>query len=232
MCQMKTALLLHLCTKIICMKNILLIGSTGFSGFQVLKELLKKGYVVTAITRNTSTLNLEDDNLKIVEGNILNPLFLKAVLENQEAVINCLGIGGKGNGKPNTLLSDSTRILVDIMEKSKTKRLITMSNIGAGDSEQFQPLIFRKFILPYFMKWLKVIIEDKNRMEPIIMNSQLNWTIVRCPNIIEKPAKNRINPTLEGKSLKLTITNEDLSWFIVNQLESIEFLKKAPSISN
>ena len=214
------------------MKNILLIGSTGFSGFQVLKELLKKGYVVTAITRNTSTLNLEDDNLKIVEGNILNPLFLKAVLENQEAVINCLGIGGKGNGKPNTLLSDSTRILVDIMEKSKTKRLITMSNIGAGDSEQFQPLIFRKFILPYFMKWLKVIIEDKNRMEPIIMNSQLNWTIVRCPNIIEKPAKNRINPTLEGKSLKLTITNEDLSWFIVNQLESIEFLKKAPSISN
>lgn len=214
------------------MKNVLLIGSTGFSGYQVLQELLKKGFVVTAITRNASSISLEDENLKIVEGNILNPLFLKEVLENQEAVINCLGIGGKGNGKPNTLLSDSTRVLVDAMEKSKTKRLIAMSNIGAGDSEQFQPLIFRKFILPYFMKWLKVIIEDKNRMEPIIMNSQLDWTIVRCPNIVDKPAKNKINPTLHGKGLKLSITNEDLSRFMVNQLTSKEFLKKAPSISN
>lgn len=214
------------------MKNVLLIGSTGFSGYQVLKELLKKEYVVTAITRNASSLTLEDDNLNIVEGSILNPLFLKEVLENQDAVINCLGVGGKGNGKHTTLLSDSTRILVNAMEKSKTKRLIAMSNVGAGDSKQFQPLIFRKLILPYFMKWLKVIIEDKNRMEPIIMNSQLDWTIIRCPNIVDKPAKNKTNPTLDGKGLKLSITNEDLSQFMVNQLNSVKFLKKTPSISN
>lgn len=214
------------------MKNVLLIGSTGFSGCQVLKELLKRGYVVTAITRNASSLNLKDDNLKIVEGNILNPLFLNEALENQDAVINCLGIGGKGNGKPNMLLSDSTRILVDAMEKNKIQRLITMSNVGAGDSKAFQPLIFRKFILPYFMKWLKVIIDDKNRMEPIIMNSQLDWTIVRCPNIVDRPAKNKVNPTLDGKGLKLSITNEDLSHFMVNQLSSNEFLRKAPSVSN
>ncbi len=232
MCQVQTALPLHLCIKRIGMKKVLLIGSTGFSGYQVLKELLNRGHVVTAITRNANALGLKEEHLRVVEGNILNPIFLEEVLKDQEAVINCLGIGGKGNGQPNTLLSDSTRILVDVMEKSKTKRLIAMSNVGAGDSERFQPLIFRKFILPYFMKWLKVIIDDKNIMEPIIMTSQLNWTIVRCPNIVDKPAKNKVNPTLDGKGLKLSIRNEDLSRFMVNQLSSIEFLRKAPCVSN
>ena len=37
----------------------------------------------------------------------------------------------------------------------------------------YNPWYFTKIILPYFMKWLKVVIDDKNRMEPIIMNSQL-----------------------------------------------------------
>jgi hypothetical protein len=82
------------------------------------------------------------------------------------------------------------------------------------------------------MKWLKVIIEDKNRMEPIIMNSNLDWTIVRCPNIVDKPAKGRCNATLDGKGLKLSITLSDLSKFMVDQLKQTSFIKQALSVSN
>ncbi|MFN9689612.1 MAG: NAD(P)H-binding protein, partial [Bacteroidota bacterium] len=80
--------------------------------------------------------------------------------------------------------------------------------------------------------WLKVIIEDKNRMEPIIMNSNLDWTIVRCPNIVDKPAKGRCNTTLDGKGLKLSITLPDLSKFMIDQLTQKVFIKQAPSVSN
>lgn len=82
------------------------------------------------------------------------------------------------------------------------------------------------------MKWLKVIIDDKNIMEPLITQSDLYWTIVRCPNITEKAAKGNIHSTLDGKGLKLSITNQDAATFIVNQLTSDLFLKKTPSISN
>ncbi len=212
--------------------NVLLIGGTGFSGREVLKELLAQEYSVTAITRNTSSITVKHPRLRVVEGNVLNPLFMKEVLLGQDAVINCLGIGGKGNGKHNTLISDMTKILTHAMKENDTNRLIAMSNVGAGDSRTFQPYIFRAFILPYFMKWLKVIIEDKDRMEPIIMDSSLDWTIVRCPNITDKPAKHKINPTLDGKGLKLSITSSDLAKFMVGQLNSKEYLYKAPSISN
>jgi hypothetical protein len=92
--------------------------------------------------------------------------------------------------------------------------------------------MFTKLILPFFMKWLKVIIDDKNRMEPVIMNSQLDWIIVRCPNIIDRPLKGSYNATLDGRGLRQSITLGDMAKFIVEQLADNAFLKQAPSISN
>lgn len=212
--------------------KVSIFGATGFSGQGILAEALKQGHKVTILVRDTSKVQIKHQNLTIVEGNVLNPQTVASVLHHQEAVIQCLGVSGKGDGKPTTFISDATKVIVDEMQKQQIKRLIAMSNVGAGNSIAFQPWFFTKIILPYFMKWLKVIIEDKNRMEPIIMNSNLDWTIVRCPNIVDKPAKGRCNATLDGKGLKLSITLSDLSKFMVDQLKQTAFIKQAPSVSN
>ena len=212
--------------------NVLLLGATGFSGKEVLSELLSKNHKVTIITRNKSSVDSEDKNLTVLEGNVLDESLINETVQHQDAVINCLGIGGKGNAKPNSLVSDATKILVNSMERYNVKRLICMSNVGAGDSIHFQPWIFSKVILPYFMKWLKVIIDDKNIMEPIVMDSSLHWTILRFPNIVDKPAKEKITASFDGKGLKMSITNEDLAHFMVAQLNDNEFIHKAPCVSN
>jgi putative NADH-flavin reductase len=212
--------------------KVIISGATGFSGQAILANSIKQGHEVTILVRDASKIPIKHQNLTIVEGNVLNPQTVASVLHHQEAVIQCLGVGGKGDGKPTTFISDATKIIVDEMQNKKIKRLIAMSNVGAGNSIAFQPWFFTKIILPYFMKWLKVIIEDKNRMEPIIMNSNLDWTIVRCPNIVDKPAKGRCNATLDGKGLKLSITLSDLSKFMVDQLKQTAFIKQAPSVSN
>lgn len=212
--------------------KVTIFGATGFSGQAILADSIKQGHEVTILVRDASKIPIKHQNLTIVEGNVLNPQTVASVLHHQEAVIQCLGVSGKGDGKPTTFISDATKIIVDEMQKQQIKRLIAMSNVGAGNSIAFQPWFFTKIILPYFMKWLKVIIEDKNRMEPIIMNSNLDWTIVRCPNIVDKPAKGRCNTTLDGKGLKLSITLSDLSKFMVDQLKQTVFIKQAPSVSN
>ncbi|MFN5055726.1 MAG: NAD(P)-dependent oxidoreductase [Bacteroidota bacterium] len=212
--------------------KIIIFGATGFSGQAILEEAVRQGHEVTVLVRDASKIHNKNNNVKIVEGNVLEPAVVSSVLHHQEAVIQCLGVGGKGDGKPTTFISDATKVIVDEMQKQNIKRLIAMSNVGAGNSITFQPWFFTKFILPYFMKWLKVIIEDKNRMEPIIMNSNLNWTIVRCPNIVDKPSKGTCNATLDGKGLKMTITLPDLSRFMVDQLKQTTFIKQAPCISN
>ena len=212
--------------------KVTIFGATGFSGQAILAEALKQGHGVTILVRDEFKVSIKHKNLTIVEGNVLDPQTVASVLHHQEAIIQCLGVGGKGDGKPTTFISDATKIIVEEMQNQKIKRLIAMSNVGAGNSIAFQPWFFTKIILPYFMKWLKVIIEDKNRMEPIIMNSNLDWTIVRCPNIVDKPAKGTCNATLDGKGLKLSITLPDLSKFMVDKLNQTAFIKQAPSLSN
>lgn len=212
--------------------NVLLLGATGFSGKEVLNELLSKNHAITIITRNKSSVDIKNANLTVLVGNVLNTKLINEAVQNQDAVINCLGIGGKGNAKPNSLVSDATKILVSAMEQSNVKRLICMSNVGAGDSMCFQPWIFSKVILPYFMKWLKVIIDDKNIMEPIVMNSNLDWTILRFPNIVDKTPKGKLNTSFDGKGLKMSITNKDLAKFMVEQLNENTHIHKAPCVSN
>ncbi|HEY0298552.1 MAG TPA: NAD(P)H-binding protein [Arachidicoccus sp.] len=211
--------------------KVVIFGATGFSGNAVLKKALAQNHQVTILVRNKSAISIHDKNLAIMEGNVMDRNKVSEVLENQDAVIQCLGVNGKST-QPTTFMSDVTKIIVEEMEKSGAKRLISMSNIGTGNSIGYNPWYFTKIILPYFMKWLKVVIDDKNLMEPIVMNSHLDWTIVRCPNIEDKPSKGRIHATLDGKGLKLSITLADMATFIVQQLTNESFSKQAPAISN
>ncbi|MEM7658422.1 MAG: SDR family oxidoreductase [Bacteroidota bacterium] len=212
--------------------KVAILGATGFSGQAVLSRLLAEGHEVSALVRNPQKLSIQHRNLSLIVGDVLDPGHMKALLQGQEAVINCLGIGGKGSGKATSLLSEATRVLIQAMKETGTERLIAMSNVGAGDSRTFHPWIFRAVILPVFMRWLKLIIDDKNVMEPLIQESGLAWTIVRCPNITDRPAKGSFYPTLDGKGLKLSITRDDLAQFMVHQLSDHSFLHHSPSISN
>ena len=118
------------------------------------------------------------------------------------------------------------------MERMNVRRLVAISVIGAGDSLVFLPWIYRKLVLPLFMKWFQAIMDDKNRMEPMIKKSSLDWTIVRCTTVKERPATGKVNATVDGKGLKFSISAADMATFIVNQLTDNRFLKQAPTISN
>ncbi|HTI93496.1 MAG TPA: SDR family oxidoreductase [Puia sp.] len=210
--------------------KVVIFGASGFAGKAVLKEALAQDHQVTILIRNKSAVSINDKRLTIIEGDVMDRKKVSEVLQGQEAVIECLGTA-KSN-RPTTLVSDATRIIVEEMERLGVKRLLAMSNVGTGNSIGHNPWYFTKFILPFFMKWLKVVIDDKNRMEPIIMNSHLNWTIVRFPNIVDKPAKETYHATLDGKGLKLSITLGDMAKFMVRQLTQGGFSKQAPSLSN
>ena len=96
---------------------------------------------------------------------------------------------------------EANKIIMTEMEQLNVKRLVAISVIGAGDSWTFLPWIYRKLALPFFMKWFQAIIDDKNRMEAMIMQSRLDWTIVRCTTVKERPATGKVHATLDGKEI-------------------------------
>lgn len=212
--------------------NIAVFGASGIVGKAIVEEALEKGHRVTVLTRNAKKFALTDNRLRVVEGNVTDRHVVRKVLESQDAVIQTLGIGGKGDGKPTTFVSDANRLIMEEMEQMNVSRLIAISVIGAGDSSRFLPWIYKKLILPVFQRWFIPIIEDKNRMESDIRKSHLDWTVVRCTTVQDRPAKGKVNATLDGKGVKFTITAADMAAFFIGQLGSKLFLKRMPTISN
>lgn len=212
--------------------KIVVFGATGIVGKSVVNEALKKGHEVTVLTRDARKVTTQNEHLHVVEGNVTDRNAIRNVLEGQEVVIQTLGIGGKGTGKPMSIVSEANKIIMTEMEQMNVKRLVAISVIGAGDSLTFLPWIYRKLVLPLFMKWFQAIIDDKNRMEAMIKKRELEWTIVRCTTIKERPGKGSIRATLDGKNIKFSITAEDMATFMVEQLTDDRFLKQTPAISN
>lgn len=212
--------------------KVVVFGATGIVGKAVVNEVLKKGHEVTVLTRNARKVTTRHEHLHIVEGNVTDKNVVRAVLKGQEAVIQTLGIGGKGDGKPTSIVSEANKVIMTEMEQMNVKRLIAISVIGARDSLTFLPWVYRKLVLPLFMKWFQAIIDDKKRMEQMIEKSGLDWTIVRCTTVKESHGKGSVRATLDGKDIKFSITAEDMATFMVKQLTDDRFLHQSPTISN
>lgn len=212
--------------------KIVVFGATGIVGKAIVSEALVKGHEVTVLTRDARKVTARHEQLRVVVGNVTDRNTVRQVLEGQEAVIQSLGIGGKGDGKPTTFVSEANRIIMEEMERINIRRFVAISVIGAGDSLIFLPWVYRVLVLPLFMKWFQAVIDDKNRMEPMIKKSGLDWTIVRCTTVKERPATGKVNATLDGKGLKFSISSADMATFIADQLTDTRFLRQTPTISN
>lgn len=211
--------------------KIAIFGATGIVGSAITKEALAQGHEVTVLTRDIKRVKDTGDKLTVVEGDVTDRAAVRKLLEGQDAVIQSLGIGGKGDGKSTTFVSEANKLIMDEMKRMNVHRLIAISVIGAGDSLYFLPWIYRK-MMPIIMKWFTAIIEDKNRMEPMIENSGLEWTIVRCTTVRNTQSKGRITATLDGKGIKYSISAPDMAKFVVSQLTDNRFIFKTPVISN
>lgn len=212
------------------MKKILLLGATGFVGQVVLSQLLSNQYKVTILIRDNSKAIQPKQNLKIIIGSILNGNDVQKALEEQDVVIDCLGNGKKADGKQSTFTSDAVKIIVQEMEKSEVRRLICMSNVGTIASNS--PWYFKRIIIPIFLRKLIPIIEDKERLDKIVKDSTLDYTIVYFQKIKNSKDNKKVKLSVDGKGIGFSISVVDCAKFLITQINDIRFLKMSLSASN
>ncbi len=75
------------------MKNVLLIGATGFVGSALLNELLSRGHKVTAIVRDAKKMDNQNDNLIVVEGDATDIGTVKKLAAGKDAVVSAYNAG-------------------------------------------------------------------------------------------------------------------------------------------
>ena len=208
--------------------KIAVFGSTGRTGGLVVQEALKRGDEVTVLVREPHRVPIAHPRLTVLAGSPTSPADVERCVRGVNAVIHCLGIGGKGTGASTILVSDSVKTVLESMKKHNVSRIVSMSVVGAGRSGTW---IANKIIIPLFLRWLIPIIEDKDRVETALRQSGVEWISVRLPSIVEGPAK-PLRISADGRGIGLSITAISAARFLLEQATSAAYLRATPSVSN
>lgn len=206
--------------------KIIIFGSTGTIGQQLVKQALDAGHIVTAFTRNADKLkHIQHTNLNIFTGDVLNPEKVNASVKEQDTVLCTLGAGRKG-----IVRSVGTKNIIAAMDKAGISRFICQTTLGCGESKGNLNFFWKKIMFGWFLKHAFI---DHELQEKEIKNSKTNWTIVR-PGAFTNGALTtnyRQGFMPDDKSIKLKISRADVSHFMLQQIQSNNYLHKAVGIS-
>jgi putative NADH-flavin reductase len=207
--------------------KIIIFGSTGKTGIELLRQALEKGHHVTAFARSPEKLaDIGTSEIEVARGDVLDQQAVGKAISGQEAVISTIGAGSNRT----TLREDGTRNIVHAMEGSAVRRFISLSSMGVGDSWGNLGLFTKYVVVSIF---LRHAFADHKKQEAVIKRCSLDWIIVRPPHLKDGPRtgiyKHGIPPT--DRSLKGTISRADVADFMLKQLADDTYLRKAVGIS-
>lgn len=207
--------------------KLLIFGSTGLTGRELVKQALGQDHAVTAYVRNPSKIDdLQHANLQVARGDVLDASAVEAAVPGHEAILCSIGAGAART----TLREEGTRNIVQAMEKTGVRRLISQSSLGVGDSSSNLGFFTKHIIVAIF---LRHAFADHARQEAIIKQSTLDWTIVRPPYLTTGPRTGVYRHGFPATDTRAhsKISRADVADFMLRQLTDDTHLRKTPGVS-
>ncbi|MBI3005989.1 MAG: SDR family oxidoreductase [Ignavibacteriales bacterium] len=208
--------------------NLLIIGASGGTGRELVKQALEYSHNVTAFVRNPEKIRLQHANLTVAKGNVLDPDSVDSAVMGQDAVLSALG--HKKWFIKTTILSEGTRNIVSAMEKHGVKRFICETTLGIGDTRGRLGLYYTLFVIPVITYFY---FKDKEKQEHIIAESSLDWTIVRPGQLTNGRKKDvyRHGESIGSWIFTVHVSRADVAGFMLKQLTDNSSVHRSPAIA-
>lgn len=164
--------------------KLVLFGATGHIGHAILDEALARGHEVTAVVRDPSRLDVRDDKLHVVTGDIAQPAGWLASLKGADAVI--ASVSARRDGNNDTLTTAATRLLSALPGAGVTRLLW----IGGAGSLETAPGV-KVIDSPHFPAAWKPEAEAQARALDVFRDSKadIDWTYISPAALLEDGAR-------------------------------------------
>ena len=204
--------------------HILVLGATGRVGSRIVSHALANGHVVTVLVRTPDKIQVNDKNLHITQGNVLNKNDIESVMLGVDMVISALNTEGTNT------LSESMKLILEAMKKEDIKRIITIGTAGILQSRVTPSLL--RYQSSESKRKSTHAAQEHQRVFDMLTCSEVEWTIV-CPTYLpdgECTGKYRVERSFlpEGGTV---ITVGDTAEFTYQQIKSTKFLKSRVGIA-
>ena len=209
--------------------KLTIFAATGGIGRQMLDQAIVAGHDVTAVVRNPA--KLADKGVRTVKTDLEAPdqAVLEAAVAGADAVLSSLG--PRVMNKPG-VAERGTRAIVDAMNAKKVWRIVvvtaapiaTVPSPGRPNPPKHDPgdgFFMRNLGAPFAKAVLRKRYADLARMEDVLRESDLDWTVVRPPRLTDKP-KTGSYRTAYGRNLRrgVLISRGDVADFMLRLLDN------------
>ncbi|GAA1690930.1 SDR family oxidoreductase [Glycomyces endophyticus] len=207
--------------------KLVLAAATGATGRLVLDLALAAGHDVTALVRSPAKLPAGVPSVRTDFAHP-DPAALADATAGADAVVSALGATGKGDAG---VARTGTAALVEAMRANGTRRLVVLSAAPIGtvptpqrpDKPRTDPgdgLLLR-LATPIVKRALADHYRDLALMEDVVLDSGLDWTVVRPPRLTDGPAKGAWR-TAAGRNPRngWTISRADLAAAMLDAAET------------
>ncbi|MDZ4809213.1 MAG: SDR family oxidoreductase, partial [Bacteroidota bacterium] len=165
------------------MPRLLIIGGTGVLGNAAAIHFLEKGFQVTVFVRNKDkAINLEKKGAAVITGDLTDAATITGIFNGIDVVLTAAhGMLGKGKNKSATVDEAGHKLLVEEAKRAGVTHFIYTSSSTASPDH---PVDFFR---------------TKYLIEQYIINSGLNYTILRLPAFMEWHVYNLLGKNIVEK---------------------------------
>jgi putative NADH-flavin reductase len=159
--------------------KLLVLGATGGTGQEIVRQALEQRHSVTAFVRSPQRLRHFDGRITVRQGDLLSGSELQDVIRGHDAVLSAFGPRVPVARADANLLQSFAAALTRGMQGARVQRVIVESSA----------FLFRDALLPpaYILGKLLFpgVVKDAGAMEEIVRGSKLEWTLVRPPRLTD-----------------------------------------------
>jgi putative NADH-flavin reductase len=145
---------------------------------------LDHGHDVTAVTRDPAAVDATGARLRVVQADVLDRSSLDGVLDAVDAVLSAIGTHGR---QPTTVYSVGAANIRDAMHHAGVKRFVGISALPVTPRTELGPAE-RWIVVPLLSMFFGQMYVDMTRMEQVLRDSELDFTIMRPPQLTNEPA--------------------------------------------
>ena len=207
--------------------KLIVLGATGGTGLEIVRQSLERGHSVTALVRSPDRLKQFGDRITVERGELLNSAHLQHVIQGHDAVVSTFGPRVPISKDDGNLLQRFAVALTSAMRHTNVRRVVVES----------VAFLFKDSILPpaYLLGRLLFprTVADASAMEQVFAESELDWTMVRPPELTDKPYTGRYR-VREGHLplFGFKISRADVANFMLKAVENPAFSRKVVGLCN
>ena len=205
---------------------IAVLGGTGRVGREVVAQAVKAGHVVNVVSRSRERAMALPQPITVVDGDAPWPAVVDSAVAPADVVISTLG---HTKQSPDDLMTQAVTHAIAAMERHRVQRIVVLScasvrsDHDAASTVQRLSGMFRNASLGAAAK-------DHAQQARILIDSDLEWTLVRAPRIVDRTPSGNIARSLEPANGGGDIGREDLAAFLLACAVNGLHIRETPSV--